>query len=276
MILEVPRAAPATSNPALEGFDEMLLYVERECTDEEGKDASPQNYERLGITKDAARAFWQLFEAFREAALRRHGKVYVYPVAPAEDLRENPLVRGAEIDWIYNGSRLDRYTFQRGVPVIEVDQDLWRDAVARLSDQNSVPVYIRFALDAIFFAQHDPPRGIIMACAAWETALRCYLANSSTKTSKPRRALPKDGGIPRLWGLAKATRGGSLFYDTIDAASGLEREVLKTYRRRMDELPKLRNKLLHEGETGLPEGAAVDSALAVLDAIEWLFVSSNP
>ena len=39
----------------------------------------------------------------------------------------------------------------------------------------------------------------------------------------------------------------------------------------ISQLPTLRNKLLHEGKAAIPEGAAVDATLAVLDAVEWLF-----
>ena len=78
-------------------------------------------------------------------------------------------------------------------------------------------------------------------------------------------------GIPRLYEFVKAARGGPLFYDTIDAATGFERVSLESFRLRMEKLGGVRNKLLHEGEMKLSELAATDHALAVLNAIEWLF-----
>jgi hypothetical protein len=66
----------------------------------------------------------------------------------------------------------------------------------------------------------------------------------------------------------KAAKGGDLFHDRygsgVDTHLDYQRECIKR-------LPKLRNKLLHEGRTAMPEGAALDATLAVLDAIEWLF-----
>lgn len=159
----------------------MTLRVERECTDEVGTDVSPENADRLRINHDAARAFWQLFEAIREAGLRRDNRVFMYPVVPSENIQSNPLVRGCESEWIYEGTCLERLQMSKGLWAIEITDDRWAAAVKRLAEGTLVPVYTRLALDAIYFAEHDPPRGIIMACAAWETALRYYVATVVSK-----------------------------------------------------------------------------------------------
>ncbi|MGA7783284.1 MAG: hypothetical protein WB997_01445 [Candidatus Acidiferrales bacterium] len=269
--LEAPQYVPDVTQPNLQGFDQMTLHIERECTDAEGRDTSDSNGDRLRINQDAARAFWQLFEALREAALRRDNIVFLYPVIPSEDIRSNPLVKGHESDWIYEGASLKKAKFERGSPVIQITDDWWADAVNRIGRGHVVPVYARFALDAFYFAQHDPPRGIIMAYAAWETALRYYLANEASKRDPAYLIASKGGNIPKLYEFTQAARGGPLFYDLIDKATGLERASLESFRHRMESLGRVRNKLLHEGEFKLPEMAATDHALAVLSAIDWLF-----
>jgi hypothetical protein len=273
--IEAPQYGPAAGKSALEGFEEMTLRVERECTDEQGMNTSTSNRERLRINQDAGRAFWQLFEAIRESALRRDNTVFMYPVVPAEDIGSNPLVRSCELEWIYNGNSLQRERIGRGIPAIQVTDDWWADAVKRLGEGRPVPVYTRFALDAFYFAEHDPPRGIIMACAAWETALRCYLANVASKRDPAYLVASEAGNVPTLYESAKAARGGPLFYDIIDQAIGFERASFELYRKMMDDLRRQRNKLLHQGKMDFPEGAATDYALAVLAAIEWLFAGTE-
>lgn len=269
--LEPPRDVPQPAQPALEGFAQMTLRVERECTDEVGTDVSPENADRLRINHDAARAFWQLFEAIREAGLRRDNRVFMYPVVPSENIQSNPLVRGCESEWIYEGTCLERLQMSKGLWAIEITDDRWAAAVKRLAEGTLVPVYTRLALDAIYFAEHDPPRGIIMACAAWETALRYYVATVVSKRDSRCVAASKRENIPTLEQLATRARGGPLFYDWVDKANDFERRGLEIYKQRMLELRGMRNELLHEGEAKLPAAAAMDSALAVLSAIEWLF-----
>jgi hypothetical protein len=269
--IEAPRFIPDISELPQQGFDQMTLHVERECSDKVGSDFSVQNSDKLQIGQDAAKAFWQLFEAIRESALRRDNIVFIYPVVPSEDLRNNPLVEGYESEWIYQGASLEKVKYESGRPVIQTTDDWWADAVKLLGDGSPVPVYSRFALDAFYFAQHDPPRGIIMACAAWETALRYYLANEASKQDPAYLIASKGGNIPKLVEFAQAARGGPLFFDLIDKAVGLERLSLESYRKRMNDLGRVRNKLLHQGEFKLQEMVATDHALAVLSAIEWLF-----
>jgi hypothetical protein len=268
--LEPPQDGPPPAQPALEGFGQMTLHVERECTEEQGRNHSPTNADRLRINQDAARAFWQLFDSIRDAAFRLDNTVFMYAVVPSENILLNPLVRSCESEWIYEGTSLERLPMGKGLWAIEITKDRWAAAVKRLSEGRPVPVYTRFALDAIYFAEHDPPRGIIMACAAWETALRYYLANVASRRDPVYLVASKGGNIPRLYEFAKAARGGPLFYDWIGKARALERLALESFTARIDKLAGIRNKLLHEGEASFGT-AASDSALAVLSAIEWLF-----
>lgn len=273
--IEAPQYGPPTSQPALEGFEQMVLHVERECTDEEGMNTSHDNCERFGIYRDAAVAFWQLFEAIREAALRRDNKIFTYPVVPAEDIRSNPLVRAWEFEWIYNGNSLEKTPLGRGIPAIEIKDDWWTDAVRLLSEGKHIPVYTRFALDAFYFAEHDPPRGIIMACAAWETALRYYLATVASKRDPAYEVASKLRGLPTLYSFAAKARGGQLFCDRIGHATGWERDSLELFRRLVNDLPTRRNKLLHEGRADTSKGETTDYALAALAAIQWLFEGAD-
>jgi hypothetical protein len=212
-----------------------------------------------------------LFDAIREAALTLDNTTLMLPIVPSESLLSNPLVRACETEWIYDGKSLDKVKTGRGLPTIEITDERWAAAVKRLAGGQQVLVPTRFAMDAIYFAEHDPPRGIIMACAAWETALRYYLANVASKRDPAYLLASKLTGIPRLYEFAKTARGGPLFYDSIDKATDFERLALESYRQRMEKLGSVRNKLLHEGEMKLTEMAATDHALAVLSAIEWLF-----
>src|ERR1700691_5035562 len=95
--LEPPRDIPQpTTQSALEGFGQMSLHVERECTDAEGNDLSSSNAKRLRINHDPARAFWQVFDVIREEAFRRDNTVFMYPVVPSETIQLNPLVRSCD------------------------------------------------------------------------------------------------------------------------------------------------------------------------------------
>ena len=165
--IEVPKLTPPTNQPALDGFDQIVLRFERECTASEESDIRGKKLSGLNVDQDVARAFWLLFEAIREAALRRDNTVFIYPVVPTHELQANPLVRGYAAEWSFDGQPLIENQIRRGLPVIQVTDDWWIDAVGRLAQGQNVPVYTRFALDATYFAEHDPTRGIIMACAAW-------------------------------------------------------------------------------------------------------------
>ncbi len=165
----------------------------------------------------------------------------------------------------------------RGLPAIQLTEEWWAEAVDRLKRNQPVPVYTRFALDATYFAEHDPTRGIIMACSAWETALRFYLAEVASKRD-PAYLLASSQirGIPNLRKFVELARGSALLQDAIDQAQGSAKETLEFYRQKLEELPGLRNKLLHKGEIEILKTNASGAAAAVLTAIEWLFGVGPP
>lgn len=90
--IEYPRPGPAPENPALEGFDKIVFRVERECTATQA-DIRAKFLNNFRMDTDAARAFWQFFEAIREAALCLNNTVFMYPVVPTHKIGANPLVR---------------------------------------------------------------------------------------------------------------------------------------------------------------------------------------
>ncbi len=264
-ILPPKLSSPSDFGESLGAFDSLALYVTRQCTDEEGKDTTYANNERLHINRDAGRAFWRLFETLRELESQ---KDYApsYPVAPAEAIQQNPLVRTCETEWIYNGVIVGSQPFG-GVGSIGIEYESWVEAKRQLEGGVEVPAYRSFAADALYFATAgDPLRAIVMACAAWETALREYLETIASTRDGAYVVASNLQGIPLLYDFVKIARGGPAFCDW----PGMDDE-----RRRVEELPKLRNKLLHRGERNLPEGAALNSAIGVLDAIEWLFAAAK-
>jgi hypothetical protein len=68
-------------------------------------------------------------------------------------------------------------------------------------------------LDAAYFSESDPIRAVIMACAAWETALRYYLANVASVRDPAYLVASRGGNLPRLHEFMKAAKGGDLFYE---------------------------------------------------------------
>ena len=261
VFIEPPDHRAVTEEQSKMGaFARFTLRVGRECTDQEGRDVGITELRSLRIMSDAAKVFRQFFETVRESDLR-DGSLAGYPVARAEEIQDNVLVRTCDVECYYDGV-LVRVIPLRSHPAIQITENAWNAAARRLSSQEEVAPPISFASDAAYFAQSDPIRAVIMACAAWETGLRWYLANVV-----PARKLD-DANIPRLREFMKAAKGGDLFHDCYghgsDAHFDRQRDCI-------DQLPKLRNKLLHEGRTAIPEGAALDAALSVLDAIDWLF-----
>lgn len=96
--IEWPKSAPVPERPELEGFDEIVLRVERECTATQA-DIRAKLVDNFQMDTDAARAFWQFFEAIREAALRLDNTVFMYPVVPTHEIADNPLVRRGRLDF---------------------------------------------------------------------------------------------------------------------------------------------------------------------------------
>lgn len=248
----------------LGALDVMTLRVRREATEEEAQSATYAEFERLKILSDAARVFWLFFETVRESDYRETGMQAGYPVARAEKIQNNALVRTCELAWSYDGIFIHSIPPLSPHPAIQITERAWNEAARKLSAHEEISPHVSFALDAVYFAESDPIRAIIMAHAAWENALRSYLANVKP-TGKILHAR-----FPDLYRLMEAARGGDLFYEYSGTGSDKrwdrERECV-------GQLPALRNELLHTGKTAIPQGAAMDTVLAVFDAIEWLFCS---
>lgn len=259
-------------------FASLVLHVERECSHVEGHDTSISNARRLNLPRDAARAFWQLFEALRYTRFQGDrsaaadpfvgASVAGYPVDPAEEIQDNPLARTCDTIWVYEGVELPSSPLG-GIPTISITKYSWTETVSRLAKGEPVPPYVSFGLDAAYFSKGDPIRGVIMACTAWETALRYYLANVASKPDPAYLIAANVGNIPRLYSFVKVAKGGPLFHDAA-TDPGLS-QFIDRQRECIQRLPEWRNKLVHEGKTAIPDGAATDAAFAVLNAIDWLF-----
>ena len=225
----------------------------------------------LTIPQDAARALFLCFQTLREIEYRNNNIVHGYPVVHAELIQNNPLVWKCGFEVFCPGRKSLPIT-QSSRPTIMVRDDSWNEAVERLKKKHSVPVYTSFVLDAFYFAQIDPLRAIIMACAAWETAMRHYLANVASKIDPAYLIASKGGNIPNLSKFVAAAKGGQLFHTwLVPGMHETNRHALLASRKLILKLPELRNKLVHEGATGIQGETARLSAHAVMTAIEWLF-----
>lgn len=122
--IEYPKPGPAPERPELEGFDEIVLRVERECTATQA-DTRAKFLNDFRMDADAARAFWHFFEAIREAALRLDDTVFMYPVVPTHEIAANPLVRRCRVDWTFDGQPLVQGMRQKGVPAIQLTDAWW-------------------------------------------------------------------------------------------------------------------------------------------------------
>lgn len=272
--VDPPDRLPVTEyQKSLGAFDRLTLRVRRECTNSEGPHVGIDELRRLGILSDAGRAFWLLFESIRETDFRENNSIGGFPVAPAEELQDNSLVATCDLECSYDGVSRDPIPLS-SVPTIRITDRGWTEAGRRLSAQSKIPPHVSFALDAAYFADSDPIRAIIMACAAWETALRHYLANVASARDPAYLVASRGGNLPRLHEFMKAAKGGDLFYERYGKGGD---EFYDRQRQCIRQLPTLRNKLVHEGNAATQEGAAVDAVLAVLNGIEWLFGGSlNP
>jgi len=272
--------ATATGPPF--GGTKLTLIVECHCNEQPLEPLAGSPW-RSRVEREAAHSLHQFFEATRDSIFRRKNVVSTYPVARSEDIGSNLLVWGYEIEWIYEGNSFLQQKYPRGMPAIEITGDAWRDATEQLAAGKTVPAYRSFALDAFYFSDQDSFRGIVMACAAWETALRFYLANVASKRDAAYDIASRMRGIPTLYRFAKQARGRSLFEDWITelSAGGSDIEyrnlritVLRGYKALVEALPEARNRFLHEGTPSADKPAA-DYALAVADAIDWLFDTSG-
>src|SRR2546425_12393973 len=184
VLIEPPRPGPWPEGATGYGaFDNLVLHVERECEEKEAEHITYADIERIGINRDAAEAFWRLLETIRDIEFVRHNFVAGYPVVHAEQLQSNPLVRKSEANLSYEGKQISTLPLG-GVASIGIFPDSWEEAVKKLAQDEGVPSYRSYAVDAIYFATSgDPVRAVIMACAAWETALRTYLSTVAAKKS---------------------------------------------------------------------------------------------
>jgi len=268
VVIEPPSFGPPVGPYAhLGAFNEIVLHVDRECSDGEGQDASGPNVDRLRITQDAGRALWMLLETLRDIE-SSGGTLVGFPVLPAERIQDNQLIVSCVAEWTYNGGRIRSLTFG-GKGVIPVRPASWAEAARRLEKQLRVPAYRSFATDAFYFAiSGDPHRAIIMACAAWETALRTYLKTESSRRDPAYGLAAKSWGIPRLYAYTKLARGGPVFFDDPAGPEGEQSKLI-------EKLPQVRNKLLHDGEWTARAREPLRYAMAVLHAIAWLFRGST-
>ncbi len=265
VLIDPPGSKP-NEEPRLGAFDLLILRVRRECTDEEGKRASLTELRDWRILNDAARVMWSFFEAVRESDFKEHNALSGYPVAPAVEIQNNSLVRTCDVEVSYEGGT-PRFIPLSSIPSIRITERAWKEAARRLTSQEKILPHWSFALDAAYFSGSDPVRAVIMACAAWETALRYYLANVASVRDPAYLVASKGGNLPRLHEFMKAAKGGDLFWDRCGQGADV---FFDRQRENMHNLPTLRNKLLHEGASK-KEVDAVDLMLTVLNAIEWLF-----
>lgn len=254
----------------LGAFARFTLRVRRECSDQEGRDAAIKECRDLHILSDAARVFWQFFEFVRESDWKGNS-LPGYPVARADEIQDNVLVRTCCLECSYDGAPV------RSIPLsshaaIQLTENAWQNAACKLPTREELPAPVSFALDAFYFSERDPIRSIIMACAAWETALRYYLANIASKRDPAYLIDSRGGNIPLLYASMKKAKGGELFHDQHWHGDA---EFFAGQREHIHHLPKLRNKLVHEGKAAIPEGGAFLATLAVLNAVEWLFAEAE-
>ena len=250
---------------------QMVVRVVRECTVQDVQNPSYRTFQDLHIISDAAEAFWKFFAIVRETDFKTNSTVAGYPITPSEEIHNSPMVRSCSLEWSFDG-RTGTVPLT-GTACVTLTGQAWNEARRRLSAKDLLLPHITFALDAAYYANTDPVRAIIMACASLETALRYFLANNAAKRDPAYLIASEGGNIQHLLKYAKAARGGTLFYDyETDAPGHLDQQ-----RKYIEELPAVRNKVLHQGKTeAILRGKTIDYVLAVLNAIEWLFAESVP
>src|SRR5437867_342282 len=143
--IEPPERVAASEPREFGVLAEIRLHVERDCTDKEGQDLTFINCRRLRIPTDAGRAFWLFIETISETELRKNNFVPGYPISPAEEIQDNPLVRTCHYEWVYNGLTLGRWPLG-AVPSISISRESWREAASRLARVEHLPPYMSFVL----------------------------------------------------------------------------------------------------------------------------------
>src|SRR6266566_2765421 len=231
-------------------FDMVLLRVERECNPEDREEA--QSYAALkkwGVIGDAATALGRVLSYIRDEDFMRTQAVAGYPAVVSESPHSNPAVQVARADVFFDGKAVTILPLT-GVPSIPVERGVWDRVCERLERGEDVPAYRGFLLDAYYFATSgDPVRAVVMACAAWEIALRQFLSSKGTKD--PGRA-----NLLKLRELAEQVKG-KLLFDSHDV------ETRTALIDALVRLPQLRNKLLHQGRKDLEREDVVGVTVAV-------------
>ena len=232
-------------------FETVLLHVEREC-DPQDRDAA-QTYAKLkewGVVRDAATVLGRVLSYIRDEDFVRRQTVNGYPAVVSESPQSNPAVRTARVDVFIDGETVMSMTLT-GFPSIQIAPGVWDCVCDRLERGEDVPAYRGFLLDAYYFTiSGDPLRAVVMACAAWDTALHEFLWSKGVKFSK------RDGGVHNLRRLAEKTKG---------------KRLLRSLTGPLAKLTETRNKLLHEGRKDLAREDVVGMIYAVDGAILWLF-----
>lgn len=204
-------------------------------------------------------ALWRLLENLRVTHAARRRSAPVYPFARANEIRNHPLVRSCTAEWSFGEGKVMAVPLG-GVPVVRIDDGEWAEVVRRTEAGTEPARHVSLALDGVFFATSgDPARGIIMACAAWEIALRTFLGDHCRV------------GVQDLYDRAVERRGEVPFADTDDSLSVFDREGARKLLR--DLLPQWRNTILHGKDLEIPWDKAAEAALVVADAVTWLFGS---
>jgi hypothetical protein len=230
-------------------FDMVVLRIEREC--EPGDRDEAHSYLKLqkwGVVQDAATVLGRVLSYLRDEDFLRKQTVNAYPAVVSDRPESNPAVRIAKAEVFFDGESITTMPLT-GFPTIGVGPGVWDRVCERLARGEDVPAHRDFLLDAYYFAiSGDPLRAVVMACSAWETALRRFLLDSGVRVSKRTN-------LVELRGRAETTKGTFL---------------IKPFTEALAKLTKTRNKLLHEGGKDLAREDVVEMILVVDEAILWL------
>jgi hypothetical protein len=243
-------------------LDQLVLSVETECPSKEEGRAS-WNDPRLNIQQDGARALFDLFDMLRLLEYRDNRTVHGYPILRAPRLEASPLVGRCEAQVLFDSEVIVENAQLNSSASIQIRRKSWEEGVSRMAGGAKVPVYLGFALDAMYFATFDSLRAIIMAAAAWEIALREYVRDVVAKADSACRCGPNSKFAYTL--KTAESHRGLLFVDA---------PLADRCKKRMDDLvrdlPRLRAELLHNGIFP-PQSVVRETTEAVLQAIDWLF-----
>jgi hypothetical protein len=232
----------------------------------------PNEWETFYFSEDAAHAFHTLFNTVRKICYEQTKSVAGYPVMATTNIEQNPLVAKCVKEWRYDDELIQTMN-TGGFYSIELYDGYWETARRRIQSGEDVPAYISFVLDAIYFAMFDPVRAVIMANAAWETAMRYYLINVAGKRDAKFVEIAESNKtpIPNLMRAVKETRGGKVLFEWEKGTDEDGRKVITATRQCIDKLPRLRNDLIHQGIAPSSGVEAKQSAIAIMTAIDWLF-----